>query len=1198
MGFMIEKGSIVKGLSSSGAVEIDEIKKAGDKYLIWFHETASGRPGSRMLTQEQFSELEVQNEGAGDFSGDCEKLSLYSEAQRIACAYHTDPLYAINCSITDVLPHQVEAVYSFMLTQPKIRFLLADDTGAGKTIMAGLLIKELFFRKAIQRVLIVTPGGLTKQWQEDELASKFNLSFKLVNRGIFSSEPNVFQTAERIVCSIDFICREDVTGVLSQSRWDMVVFDEAHKLSAYESGEKTYESKRYKVARELSKRCTHLLLLTATPHRGRKDTFRRLMQLVDEDIFSTDAATTKRVREFQAEDTENKEGSNKFFIRRLKEDMKDWEGKPLYTNRYTKTVSYELSDEEKELYDEVTSYLTAKKKDAVEKRNVHVTLALQVMQRRLASSIFAIRNTLQRRYKSLEVLAGEMETPASSFRQKVRHPDAEIFDIENIDEFDDLSDTQKDEFDSEMADPANAKYYTTATDAKAIKEEARETKRLFDLAKELYDKDTEEQKYVELKKLLRSQDVIAKNEKLVIFTEHKDTLCYLETRLKNNGYSVATIHGGMNVDERKEAQSTFLSGQAQFLICTDAAGEGINLQFCHLLINWDIPWNPNRLEQRMGRIHRYGQTQDVLVFNMVAANTREGKVLQKLLTKLDLIREQLGDDRVYDVIQDVLKNVPLESIIASVLDGKEGELEHFIDQSDTDLGEAFEASISQNENQIAHSKVDYKRAHELKQQSDRCRLHPLYIQEFFQAAFALLGGKCNEEDEDIYTITALPDAVARRMKEKYNIASTGYTQRLFFFDKRKYLDYRRKKPLYAAAHYINPGDALFDCLLETVLDEFSPDARRGAVFYSTEEAALTEAFLLKSTIIDDSNTGITDQEAFALGIPIGEAGNTSRIVDEVISLVCCDISSLAGGGKLEQNAFYETSPVKVVDLIPYKNLSNTPYQVEPKLSDFIKAHADSAVSWVYTNVVESVIRGAKKKIRGDRQKRAAYISDAFSEYSSEKQTKINELYGKLLHNDSGTIRAKIDKLNSQLSQRKAKTDERIKCLMESVKIASTCPELIARLLIVPLEHPEDEAEDYEVLAGSAMKSDDEVEKAAMQEAMRFERQAGRAPVDVSKANLGYDIESKSSGGAVLRYIEVKGRARSGEIILSENEYRQLSQLGGAAWLYVVLGCKDGKRELKAFPDPVHTLALEKQTKYVQYIVSEEQITGQARGNQP
>ena len=1193
---MIEKGSIVKGLPD-GTVVIDDVKKIGGSYSLKYTVIKSGRYDSLMLSKEDFGELERQNEGNKDFSGDCEKLSLYSEAEWISCAYQVDPLYAINCSITDVLPHQVEAVYSFMLVQPKIRFLLADDTGAGKTIMTALLLKELFFRKKIQRVLIVTPGGLTKQWQEDELAAKFNLDFRLVNRGAFTSEPNVFQTSDRVVCSIDFICREDVTGVLSQTSWDMIVFDEAHKLSAYESGGRAYESKRYSAAAVLSKRCTHLLLLTATPHRGRKDTFKRLMQLIDEDIFSTDAATTKRVREFQGSDETNTAGQNKFFIRRLKEDMKDWDGNPLYTRRYTKTVSYELSSEEKHLYDEVTDYLSAKKKDAAEKRNVHVTLALQVMQRRLASSIFAIRNTLERRYKSLEKLACELQKGSTPFsRQKASHFDTEVFDIETLDEFDDLSDAQKDEFDSEMIDPSYVKYFTTATDIKAIKEEARETKRLFDLANALYDKGSEEQKYVELKKLLVSQNVVSnQNEKLVIFTEHKDTLLYLEKRLKGNGYSVATIHGGMNVDERKEAQSTFLSDEAQILICTDAAGEGINLQFCHLLINWDIPWNPNRLEQRMGRIHRYGQTQDVLVFNMVAANTREGKVLQKLLTKLDLIREQLGDDRVYDVIQDVLKGVPLESIIASVLDGKEGELESFIDRSAEELKTDFETSISESENQIAHSKVDYKRAHELKDQSDSCRLQPLYIQDFFKKAFVLLGGAFEKRDEDIYAITHLPQPVAQLLKDNYHVPATSYTQRLFFFDKRKYLDYRRKRSLYAAAHYINPGDALFDCLLEAVLTDFSFDARQGAVFYSNEEAKLTAAFLVKSEIIDYSNYSSTGAPDTHIGVPM----TRDRIVDQSIHLVCCDISSFdsAGGEDAGVAAFYETSAAKILDLIPYKNSSSTPYAVDEKLGDAIKAQGDDAVSWTYENIAEPAVNEAKKKAQGDREKQAAYIREAFDEYSSEKQTKINELYGKLMHNDnsstSAKIEAQIQKHSTDLCDMKTKTDERIESLMSSVKISSSVPEIIARALIVPREDQADTDDD-----GKAMMRDDEVEKVAMDEAVRFEKQEGRIPVDVSKANLGYDIESKSSEGSVLRYIEVKGRARTGDIILSKNEATRLAQLEKKAWLYVVTNCKSSKCDLKAFPDPVHTLALKEVPKDVQYVLSEEQITGQARGNQP
>jgi DNA or RNA helicases of superfamily II len=283
---MVEVGNIIRNLVPNEAVVIDKITKLGMKYSLSFTGINSNKRSSKILDLAQIEALEVLgNEGQFNFKGNPDKFVLFAEAERINSAYQFDPLFAINCSVVDALPHQVEAVYKYLLPQPRIRFLLADDTGAGKTIMTGLLLKELLMRHIVERILIVTPGGLTKQWQEDEMGVKFNIPFKLVNRGVFSSEPTVFQTNNHIVASIDFVCREDIIQVLSKTTWDMVIFDEAHKLSAFEYGEKVYKSKRYEAAHVLAKQCEHLLLLTATPHRGRKDTFKRLLQLIDEDIF-------------------------------------------------------------------------------------------------------------------------------------------------------------------------------------------------------------------------------------------------------------------------------------------------------------------------------------------------------------------------------------------------------------------------------------------------------------------------------------------------------------------------------------------------------------------------------------------------------------------------------------------------------------------------------------------------------------------------------------------------------------------------------------------------------------------------------------------------------------------------------------------------------------------------------------------------
>lgn len=378
---MIDKGQIVKNLIPSEPVTINKVQQLGSMVSLSFTGVNTNRANTKVITIADYEQLEVlTEEGSFNFTGDPVRFAIFAEAERINSAYQFDPLFAVNCSIVDPLPHQVEAVYKFLLPLPKIRFLLADDTGAGKTIMTGLLLKELMMRGLLERILVITPGGLTKQWQEDEMYAKFNIQFTLVNRSLFSSDPNIFHTSPRIVTSIDFISREDILNVAVNSHWDMIVFDEAHKLSAYDYGTKVYKSKRYQAAQMLSQQCEHLLLLTATPHRGRTDTFKKLLQLLDEDIFATDEIASARVKELEHN------GINKFFIRRLKEDMKNWEGKPLYKERFTRTVAYQLTPEEKELYDAVTKYLTKKKEEASETKNIHVSLALTVMQRRLVSS--------------------------------------------------------------------------------------------------------------------------------------------------------------------------------------------------------------------------------------------------------------------------------------------------------------------------------------------------------------------------------------------------------------------------------------------------------------------------------------------------------------------------------------------------------------------------------------------------------------------------------------------------------------------------------------------------------------------------------------------------------------------------------------------------------------------------------------------
>lgn len=1128
----IQPGQIVKNLIPSEPVKINKIQPIGSKFNVQFSGVNSRHAGSKVISEEILESLEIlTEEGSFNFKGDPVRFALFAEAERINSAYQFDPLFAVNCSIIDPLPHQVEAVYKFLLPQPQIRFLLADDTGAGKTIMTGLLIKELMMRKLAERILIITPGGLTKQWQEDEMAVKFNIPFTLVNRALFSGDPNVFHHTNRIITSIDFIAQEDVLNVLSGTHWDLIVFDEAHKLSAYDYGNKVYKAKRYQAAEALSQQCDHILLLTATPHRGRRDTFKKLLQLLDEDIFSTDEIVSTRVKELE------KDGSNKFFIRRLKEDMKDWIGKPLFKNRFTKTVAYQLTSEEKQLYDAVTNYLTKEKKEASETNNIHVSLALTVMQRRLASSIAAIKNTLERRWMALQGIVDEVNKNPGLWNQRRK---LDGFDIEDMDDYEELDDDERDALDNILSDPKKFKLFTTAKSISDIQKEASEVKKLFEMASSLYNSNVEEQKFKELQKLLTSQNVI-NGEKLVIFTEHRDTLTYLEQRLsKSGGYTIATIHGGKDVDERRQAQADFAKPETQILIATDAAGEGINLQFCRLLINWDIPWNPNRLEQRMGRIHRYGQKEDVLVFNLVANNTREGRVLQRLLGKLDVIRDSMGDDRVYDVIQDVFENISLDAIVDSVLNNEHTAFNEFLDQNDEAWKQKFSEKIKEQKDRLAHSSVDYRDAKILKENSDEKRLQPIYIKLFFEKAFHYLHGEFTELRPSIYRADKLPEPVREVLQKDYNIQADTIRKIQFCFDKQIFLDYQNVGDL-GKVYYINPGNVLFDSLVKSVRHQFREDMLKGTVLISPVDREEYFAFFVRSRIIDNRDT---KQE--------------SNIADERLLMVYRTTDGL----------FNQTSPAKFIDLLPPADFTK-PVTLPPVINQ------DEVIDWSFQNITELQFQSAQERVNRDTELRKQYLETAFTHAILDLQSEISELQGKLLLGDN-KVQDKIQKKQKRIDGLIERKKKRLKDMDLMGQLNQQAPEILGCAYVIPLSRVE-----YQSHYG--MSRDDEAESIAMRQAMEYESNTGWTPEDVSANNEGYDIRSIDPD-EIKRYIEVKGRSgEDGSVMLSENEMNRLAQLGDSAWLYIVMKCKTSP-ELFRVQNPAKLLIFERKSKGVQYFL--------------
>ena len=1144
-------GDVVSGLEPSELVEIQRVAPFGGKMLVEGVGLQSRRIVKRPLAAEELATLVKVRGQQHTFDGDAGLFLLGAEAERIRVAHQFDPLFAVNSSIVDPLPHQVEAVYRYLLPVPRIRFLLADDTGAGKTIMTGLLIKELLFRGVLQKVLIITPGGLTKQWKEEELQEKFGLYARLVNRASFDAEPGQFSRYEEgiFVTSVDFLARNDgCLKAASETQWDLVVVDEAHKLSAYEYGAKLEESERYKAVKALVHKTDHLLFLTATPHRGRKDTFRRLLLLLDEDLFQKDEHVADRVREQAAafgDDFESErpisKARNRFFLRRLKEEMVDWDNQPLFKDRHTKTTGYDLTPEEKTLYDEVTSYVRSQRKEAKAKRNRNVELTLMVMQRRLASSLFAITRTLENRLRALNEVLTILRDPSRSEAEKRRlfrgTPDSN--DPRDITEYEDLTEDERERTDQRIF------RQVLTDDPEKVEEERDEVERLFRLASSL--KHHKEAKFAELLAVLDSSDVIrADDEKLLIFTEHRDTLDSLARRLEEKGYMVTTIHGGMDVDTRKQAQRQFRT-RAKIMVATDAAGEGINLQFCRYLINWDIPWNPNRLEQRMGRIHRYGQADDVWVYNLVAQNTREGSVLQTILSKLDVMREQLGSDRVYDVIDEWLEDVPLVRLIENAIDADDEaassrETEAALTAASNEKAERLIAL--QKKTSLA-SRLDLRSACELRDASDERRLQPMFIQRFFERAWTACGGTRRKDDHfPVWHIAPTPTALLEIARERRQPLAESYDTP-FVFDK-QLVSVASRVRVPERTKLMGPGHPLFDTLIEWAIREARHAFARGATLVDPNIAKPQRIWLVRSAVEDGRREWHRERRK----APAHE--RLAVIVEDHMGLRATSPSYLL-------NCAAPEAPIPSPDVVS-KSL-------------------EEIQAWAYEEITEKQVSEVKALRTEECDLRREYLNTAFTDLILELQTELNELHQAQLYGDDSVDER--ERLRERIEELKARKADRLRELELMMNLTANLPDVLTEAVIAPVP-----VVTVETSGGVPMRRDEEVEAIAMDISMRYERSRGWTPSDVSGDGEHYDVRSEGPHGE-KRFIEVKGRAQSGAIVLTGPELDKLGQLSERAWLYIVTFCKGERPRLRIIQDPISKLSPEMLYRQVQYLVDED-----------
>jgi len=562
-------------------------------------------------------------------------------------------------SRTDLLPHQILLTRDIVESERR-RFLIADEVGLGKTIETGLIIRELLARKEAQRILIICPAGLTRNWQQ-ELRDCFRLHFDILGNDFNDTSSLSWETHHRVIASIDTIKQlRRIERLRRAPKWDLIVFDEAHHLSRKKYGKKIDYTQNYRLAEMLRGYTKDLLFLSATPHQGDSYQFWSLIQLLDDQLFESPQAMT-----------DHRGLLNRVMFRRTKREVTDAEGNPIFMRRQVHTQTFPLSARERWFYDRLTEYLREgygvagieEKKTTSKQRAVGFVMA--TFQKMMSSSPRAIRQALRRRL--LVLLAREQmtlekriqETRAVGLAEKIlriqeemRKLAIEIASIPSSPEQDALADTYIAKVKQRLTRKGYLGEETTpwALDAEeeaesiiyadvAIPNETQKVRELIKLAPEGPDR-----KFDTLIRAIEQVKRLSPNEKIVIFTQYRETLEFLREELSKlyGEEKVATLKGGPLEDKIAAVESFWEPEGAQFLISTSAGGEGINLQVCHILFNYDLPWNPMAVEQRIGRIHRYGQTDTVQVYNLVAEDTVEERIYSLLEEKLLEIAQTIG----------------------------------------------------------------------------------------------------------------------------------------------------------------------------------------------------------------------------------------------------------------------------------------------------------------------------------------------------------------------------------------------------------------------------------------------------------------------------------------------------------------------------------------------------------------------------
>jgi SNF2 family DNA or RNA helicase len=1123
----------LRGILPDSLVTVVSTQWFGSDALELTYKAPTGKVANELLFRHDEARIEVVEQGRPwSFDGDGSLFRLVSEANRIRLAHLFDPVLAVHTSVVDPLPHQITAVYEEMLPRQPLRFLLADDPGAGKTIMAGLLIKELIARGDLQRCLIVCPGSLAEQWQ-DELYKRFHLSFEILTNDKLEAARtgNWFLESNLVIARLDKLSRNlDVQEKLKvpDCRWDLVVCDEAHKMSATHFGGEIKYTKRYRLGQLLSSLTRHFLLMTATPHNGKEEDFQLFMALLDGDRF-----------EGKFRDGVHVADVSDLMRRMVKENLLKFDATPLFPERIAYTVQYKLSETEAVLYKAVTDYVRAEfnRAEALQndKRAGTVGFALTVLQRRLASSPEAIYQSLRRRRERLESKQRELELlQRGGETASILVPSIQSMEADDVEELEDAPDTEFEAEDAQILDQA-----TAARTIVELKAEIETLKRLEALAQEIR-RTGADTKWRELASLLGeifTPEAIANkfaesaaeyktgespkvkaspHQKLVIFTEHRDTLSYLDNKISTllgRRGAVVSIHGGMGREERMKAQEAFkFDPEVQVLLATDAAGEGINLQRAHLMVNYDLPWNPNRLEQRFGRIHRIGQTEVCHLWNLVAAETREGDVYRTLLDKLNEARLALGG-QVFDVLGKIqFEGKPLRQLLIEAI--RYGERPDVRGRLTQVIANAINREQLQDlieERALAQDSMDASRVFRIREEMERAearRLQPHYVESFFLEAFQRLGGTAKQRETRRYEVSHVPAPV--RTRDRLIGIGEAVLPRYERIAFEKSLVSPQGQP-YAA--FVCPGHPLLDAVIDLTLERHRDLLRRGTI------------------LVDELDLSTKPRMLFYLEHAIQDASTTRSSDRRVISKRMLYIELEADG---------QACHLGYAPYLDYRPLQSDEPQVEaimerPECHWISRDLEQKAQSHAIASVVPEHLHEVRSRKLTLIAKTEAAVKERLTKEIGywdhrAEDLKLQEQAGKAnARLNSGEARKRADALQARL-------EKRMEDLKLEGQISPLPPVVLGGLLVIPIGLMAKMT--GRSLPATTSSAPDTQASAARARAvvMDIERSLGFEPVDRETEKLGYDIESRIPGTGRLRFIEVKGRVTGAETItVTRNE---------------------------------------------------------------